>query len=74
MKLEAYLAVPKFIVINSEDEVIGVDLGSGGYPFSAGSVQLAKIWNTRESAQQYCNTLPSEKLTVFELKTSIKTT
>lgn len=38
--------------------LVGIDAASGNYPFLTGDVQLAKIFNKREEAENYRKSMP----------------
>jgi hypothetical protein len=42
---------------NNNDDLIGLDEASGGYPYTPASINGVKVWPTEEAAQHYCNVM-----------------
>lgn len=55
----------QYVCVNENGEMIGVDISSGSYPYSAeGDLNLVKFWDSKEKADEYADYF--EKLTVKE--------
>lgn len=63
MKLKDFLKCPKFIIVNKNDEVIGVvgapwvNRNEGDYPFPADALNKIEIWSSQEEANECCKGL-----------------
>lgn len=59
-----------YVIKNENDQYIGIDQASGGYPFSTTSLTSAKIFVSIGDASEYKKAFPSEVWTLHEISVS----
>lgn len=57
-----------FVIKNNEDNFIGLDKNSGGYPFVVFHPDQIRWWLSREDAEAYISHWPNDGYSIFEVK------